>query len=297
MPEIILKPGESEKIVSQPARGEAYNVRVSGTDVFLSHNSKAIIREGKHVVADDRVKLDNLGGKSIYAKNPNENTGDAAIDISRAAFNIVFNPRFAVDSSIDEVRDDVTIDAVNDDLVVNSVDQLKVLDAVKDDSGTDVPAATSDPANPDPRAIQVVPSEGVDRASKPKGADIAPGGTETATFTPPAGELWEIQTMAFFASYVSGGSSGTHEISVRAPGSLKLIEGISQHSEDVQYKTGEWRSANQDQYPADPTTQHNIVNGIRISPGDSLTMKYINNTDATQDIGRTYNLHYRTIQV
>jgi len=93
MPEIILEPGESEKIVSQPERAEEYNLDVSGADVYLSHNPQGTMREGKHLLAGDRATLKNLSGSSIYAKNPPENTENVSIDISRASFNLIFNPR------------------------------------------------------------------------------------------------------------------------------------------------------------------------------------------------------------
>jgi len=93
MPEIILKPGDSEKIISQPASGEKYNLKVSNVNVYVSHNANAIVNQGTEVEPSDRFDLKNLRGKSIYAKNPPSNTETATLDISEASFDIEFFPR------------------------------------------------------------------------------------------------------------------------------------------------------------------------------------------------------------
>jgi len=114
MPELSLAPGESRKIVSQPTRGEEYNLDVSGEDIYLSHNSSAIVNQGKQVRPGDRVTLENLEGKSIYAKNPTDNTNTATLDVSRASFNLIFRPR-AVIGGVDTGRNDEDAPAASDD--------------------------------------------------------------------------------------------------------------------------------------------------------------------------------------
>jgi len=114
MPEISLAPGESKKIVSQPARDSEYNIDVSNADVYLSHNSRAVKREGKRARPGDRVTLTNLRGKSVYAKNPNENTADVTLDVAKAGFAISFGPR-AVVGAVDTGRDDDDAPAASDD--------------------------------------------------------------------------------------------------------------------------------------------------------------------------------------
>jgi len=93
MPDITLEPGESQKIVSQPPAGTKYDVAVSNTDVYLSHNSAAIINQGRKVKAGDRVALDDLRGTSVFAKNPSTNTDDVVLNVTEASFNISFQPR------------------------------------------------------------------------------------------------------------------------------------------------------------------------------------------------------------
>jgi len=93
MPELTLSPGESRKIVSQPERGEEYNLHVTGTNVFISHNNRAIRQQGDEVVAGDRVTLDEFRGSSAYAKNPTTNTQDATLNISEASFSITYETR------------------------------------------------------------------------------------------------------------------------------------------------------------------------------------------------------------
>jgi len=93
MGEITIEPGDTQKIVSQPGTDEAYNIDVSNADVFMSHNKSRTQGEGKRVRPGDRVTLDNLRGKSVYAKNPSENTENASLNVNRAGFNLTFEPR------------------------------------------------------------------------------------------------------------------------------------------------------------------------------------------------------------
>lgn len=93
MGEITLEPGQTEKIVSQPGRDEAYNINVLGAKVYLGHRSNGLVREGKPVKAGDRTQASNLRGKPLYAKNPATNSDDATIEIDQAGFALSFMAR------------------------------------------------------------------------------------------------------------------------------------------------------------------------------------------------------------
>jgi len=99
MGEITIPPGETEQIVSQPEPNDEYNAGVTGSDVYLSHRPSGIRREGKRVRPGDRVTLRNLRGKPIYAKNPPSAGQAATVEINRAAFALIFQPR-AVQASV-----------------------------------------------------------------------------------------------------------------------------------------------------------------------------------------------------
>lgn len=104
MGEITLSPGDSAKIISQPPRGNRYNIAVDGADVWLSHNSAGIKRSGKRVRPGDRVTLQNLEGTSVFAVNPPGNTTDATVYADEASFDLIFQPR-AVQASVQTSSD------------------------------------------------------------------------------------------------------------------------------------------------------------------------------------------------
>lgn len=99
MGEIQISPGETQKLVSQPGPNREFNATITGAPVFLSHNATGTIREGKRVRPGDRVTLTNLRGQSLYAKAPATNTNPATVEIDRAGFSLIFQPR-AVQASV-----------------------------------------------------------------------------------------------------------------------------------------------------------------------------------------------------
>jgi len=114
MPDISLSPGESRKIVSQPPAGTKFNVDVDGTDVYLSHNSQAIVNQGRQLKAGDRVRLEDLRGSSVYAKNPDANTDNVTINVTEASFDLIYQAR-AVIGSVDTGQGDGDAPAASDD--------------------------------------------------------------------------------------------------------------------------------------------------------------------------------------
>lgn len=93
MGEIILQPGEVQKVVSQPAASESYNIACTGADVFLSHRKRLAESEGKRIRPGDRVSVERLEGKPLYAKNPSVNSNAATLEVSEASFALFFQPR------------------------------------------------------------------------------------------------------------------------------------------------------------------------------------------------------------
>jgi len=98
MGEIVLEPGDREKVVSQPGPDAAYNINVAGADVYLSHRSNGIVREGKRVQEGDRTQASNLRGKPLFAKNPGTNSSDAVIHVDQAGFALNFMTRAVIGS-------------------------------------------------------------------------------------------------------------------------------------------------------------------------------------------------------
>jgi len=93
MGQIDLDPGQRKKIISQPGADERYNLDVEGADVFLSHRKGLERQEGKRVRPGDRVTVENLQGKPLYALNPRANSAPATLSINEAAFGLIFQPR------------------------------------------------------------------------------------------------------------------------------------------------------------------------------------------------------------
>jgi len=93
MGEIVIAPGETKKIVSQPGSGEEYNITVDGADVWMAHDKSRARSSGKRVRPGDRVTMNNLRGKSVYAKNPGDNDKNATLEVNQAGFNLIFQPR------------------------------------------------------------------------------------------------------------------------------------------------------------------------------------------------------------
>jgi len=93
MGQIDLDPGARKKIISQPGADERYNLDVEGADVFLSHRKGLEKQEGKRVRPGDRVTVENLQGKPLYALNPRANSAPATLSINEAAFGLIFQPR------------------------------------------------------------------------------------------------------------------------------------------------------------------------------------------------------------
>lgn len=93
MGDIVIEPGETKKLVSQPGPDAAYNITVENADVYMSHDKSRVLGSGKRVRPGDRVTVDNLRGKSLYAKNPPENDENAVLGVNQAGFNLIFQPR------------------------------------------------------------------------------------------------------------------------------------------------------------------------------------------------------------
>jgi hypothetical protein len=96
---IEIPPGERQKLLSQPGVSEEYQLQVSGSDIFLSHRASRVREEGDRVRPGDRVRVSNLDGKPLYAKNPASSSSNARVDVSEASFALNFFPR-AVQASV-----------------------------------------------------------------------------------------------------------------------------------------------------------------------------------------------------
>jgi len=90
---IELAPGESERVIDSPDPGDEFNVSVAGSDVFASHRSQGIVREGRRLVAGDRVTIDNLRERPVYAKPDPGGAGPAIVEVQREGFNVTFQAR------------------------------------------------------------------------------------------------------------------------------------------------------------------------------------------------------------
>jgi hypothetical protein len=123
MGQLSLQPGERQKIISQPGPNKEYNLDVEGADVFLSHRKGLEKQEGKRVRPGDRVEIENLQGKPVYALNPKGNTSEAVLSLNEAAFGLIFQPR-AIQATIQSGPQDEATPATDDftEATGNSVD-------------------------------------------------------------------------------------------------------------------------------------------------------------------------------
>lgn len=100
---IEIAAGESTKIADPPYDGDAFTVQVDGSDVYLSHNPQSIQREGERVKKNDRIRIDNLRGRPVYALNPSGAANTAVISVNKASFNINFDSPTRIDT-VDATR-------------------------------------------------------------------------------------------------------------------------------------------------------------------------------------------------
>jgi len=96
---IELAPGESERVIDSPDPGDEFNVSVAGSDVFASHRSQGIVRDGERIRAGDRATVSNLDGQPLHIKNPRTSTDTARVEVREASFALFFQPR-AVQASV-----------------------------------------------------------------------------------------------------------------------------------------------------------------------------------------------------
>jgi hypothetical protein len=134
MGEIVLSPGDKQKVVSQPGRGEAYNINVENADVYLNHSPNGIVREGKLVNAGDRAQANNLQGGSLWAKNPSSNDKDARINVDKAGFALNFMTRSVVERPSDRAAREETADSGSTSQTIGA-SSSGFIDAYNNDTG------------------------------------------------------------------------------------------------------------------------------------------------------------------
>jgi len=267
MGEIIIEPGDTQKIVSQPGPSKAYNLSVTGADVFLSHNSSRTVAEGDPVRLGDRVKLRNLNGQSVYAKNPPENTTNAVLTLSEAGFDVLYQVR-------------------------------ESLADVVDAGGERAPPATSDPTNPDPRNITTKSSESLDYNVKQPSGNIAAGDSEEIVIRPPEGEVWEIHTATVNVPDVGGASTDFHSVEIQPENaSMNLLNGGAKYDTYITYQYGRWNTNMTTRFPSDSAAALQVLQGMRIDHSNGIEFTYYNNTDGTQTSNRQYRIYSRKIDV
>jgi hypothetical protein len=141
-------------------------------------------------------------------------------------------------------------------------------------------------------------SESVNFATEFRSGTVADGDSETVTFQPPSGEIWEVQVVNVDIGPTGG--TGGHILDVRPEnagiGDLLTVRssasvgiGIEQGYVDI--------GGDQEVKPPSNPLQYDVINGFRIDEDDGLTFDYTNLTGADQTGNRLYGVYVRELSV
>ena len=132
-----------------------------------------------------------------------------------------------------------------------------------------------------------------------KSGNIAAGATEDTDITAPDGYMIVPMAIAFTCNNIADATSGFYYLNVYNPAHNKEtgIRNSRAYTNGlvIAYSDCLYNSATA--YPADRAAYMNALSNLIIMPGETIRMRYTNDTDSVQTNNRIYRIYYRLIPV
>ena len=112
-------------------------------------------------------------------------------------------------------------------------------------------------------------------------ANVNPFSYEDTYISPPIGKLWKILNMFLYCRNPLGATFGEHTYVIKS-GTINIVMGESVFGSNLLWDYCGWEIANSSQKPGASIDAQYALNNIYLTNDNKLTIKYINNTDATQ---------------
>lgn len=189
-----------------------------------------------------------------------------------------------------------TIGSLDADITAQSVGDLAIDVAAQTIGNIDMDvAAQSLSVIESDQQINSSESVVIERQTKTQDLPSGSGGSERVTLTPPAGEIWELNTVS--CRVLSTGGGGSHKMTIGLSGSAttSLLFGESNGTTDIRYDFGIWQDADVEQLPTREESQTNVPRGVRVDENNGVSFFYENLTSQTQTQDREYEISARKL--
>jgi len=114
---------------------------------------------------------------------------------------------------------------------------------------------------------------------------VASGTVERIDIYAPTGSVWNLLGAYMTAPdpSSSGATTGDHTILCETAGQVRFLRGVSEYNERVSFDNGHWKRANKTEEPDSAGGQQTAIQAARADENKPLTIKYLNDTDSSQD--------------
>lgn len=112
-------------------------------------------------------------------------------------------------------------------------------------------------------------------------ANIPPFTPEDTYISPPTGKLWKILNVFLYCRNPLGAAFGVHSYTLTS-GEINIMLGESVFGSNLLWDYCGWETADSKQKPDTNIGAQYALNNIYLTDDNQLTVRYINNTDATQ---------------
>lgn len=109
------------------------------------------------------------------------------------------------------------------------------------------------------------------------GSSLAAGGSESNTYTPGIGLMWEVMLMWLHAPAPIGSAAGTHKFKVYSD--FNYVGGESVFNSNLSWDYSSWISADSYQHPSTEVAALTALTSIVINKDYPLHVMYSNDTD------------------
>jgi hypothetical protein len=118
--------------------------------------------------------------------------------------------------------------------------------------------------------------------------DVTPSGVDEVRIGPSEGHLLELQSVTASAPPVAAANSGRHAIEVGvAGGDLTILRGVASARQPLSFDGATWREADREAAPSGDVAGVLATRGLRFDDDVTLSVRYRNDTNATQTDART----------
>jgi len=119
--------------------------------------------------------------------------------------------------------------------------------------------------------------------------NVAAGSAATITITPPAGELWRIKNLYLSIVAPTGGTAGTHSISMGIvslnSGRNLFLKGISNYQDSIRFRNGMFDLATSSKQPTTETAMLQQIQALTVTNTSPLIAYYENLTTGGTQTG------------